>query len=83
LSIIYYHIFKVVTFDPIFINLQQSKVKESLAVLKPHFNHESPVTAIATIQGLEVLGTMDLNAPLRDETLPQQEELPSPQPPVQ
>ncbi|KAL3009663.1 hypothetical protein AAZX31_07G096700 [Glycine max] len=57
----------------------QSKVKESLAVLKPHFNHESPVTAIAAIQELEVLGTMDLNAPLRDETLPPQEE----QPPLQ
>ncbi|XP_061343662.1 uncharacterized protein LOC133289683 isoform X2 [Gastrolobium bilobum] len=54
----------------------QSKVKESLAVLKPHFNHESPVTAIAAIQELEVLGTMDLNAPLRDETLPQQQPQP-------
>ncbi|KAG5007533.1 HMG-Y-related protein A [Glycine soja] len=61
----------------------QSKVKESLAVLKPHFNHESPVTAIAAIQELEVLGTMDLNVPLRDETLPHQVELPPPQPPVQ
>nr|KYP65509.1 Histone H1 [Cajanus cajan] len=61
----------------------QSKVKESLAVLKPHFNHESPATAIAAIQDLEELGIMDLNAPLRDETLPHQEELPPPQPPVQ
>lgn len=54
----------------------QAKVKESLAVLKPHFNHESPVTAIAAIQELEVLGTMDLNAPLNDETVfpPQQPE---------
>ncbi|KAJ1437804.1 AT hook, DNA-binding motif [Sesbania bispinosa] len=31
----------------------QSKVKESLGVLKPYFNHESPVTAIAAIQELE------------------------------
>lgn len=46
----------------------QSKVKESLGVLKPYFNHESPVTAIAAIQDLEVLATFDLKAPLRDET---------------
>ncbi|XP_020215915.1 histone H1 [Cajanus cajan] len=57
----------------------QSKVKESLGMLKPYFNHESPVTAIAAIQELEVLSTLDLKAPLRDETqpLPQQ---PSPLP---
>ncbi|RDX79946.1 HMG-Y-related protein A, partial [Mucuna pruriens] len=46
----------------------QSKVKESLGMLKPYFNHESPVTAIAAIQELEVLSTLDLKAPLRDET---------------
>ncbi|NMR88151.1 hypothetical protein HKB06_20560 [Vibrio parahaemolyticus] len=56
----------------------QSKVKESLAVLKPHFNHASPVTAIAAIQELEVLSTLDLKAPLRDETHQQ----PQPQPQV-
>ncbi|XP_015966950.3 LOW QUALITY PROTEIN: uncharacterized protein LOC107490665 [Arachis duranensis] len=50
----------------------QAKVKESLAVLRPYFNHESPVTALAALQELDVLGTMDLNAPLRDETIPQQ-----------
>ncbi|MED6175868.1 hypothetical protein PIB30_082353 [Stylosanthes scabra] len=50
----------------------QTKVKESLAVLRPYFNHESPVTALAALQELDVLGTMDLHAPLRDETIPQQ-----------
>lgn len=62
---------------PLF-NLQQSKVKESLGTLKPYFNHESPVTAIAAIQELEVLSTLDLKAPLRDETHQQ----PQPQPQV-
>ncbi|KAE9600234.1 hypothetical protein Lal_00046113 [Lupinus albus] len=56
----------------------QSKVKESLEVLKPHFTHESPVSAIAAIQDLEVLGSMDLNAPLEDETLQQQHQQPPP-----
>ena len=56
----------------------QSKVKESLGTLKPYFNHESPVTAIAAIQELEVLSTLDLKAPLRDETHQQ----PQPQPQV-
>ncbi|KAL2342354.1 hypothetical protein Fmac_003639 [Flemingia macrophylla] len=56
----------------------QSKVKESLGMLKPYFNHESPVTAIAAIQELEVLSTLDLKAPLRDET--QQQPQPQPQP---
>ncbi|XP_027357356.1 uncharacterized protein LOC113866754 [Abrus precatorius] len=49
----------------------QSKVKQSVAVLKPHFNKGSPVTVIAAIKELEMLGTMDLNAPLKDEALPQ------------
>lgn len=53
----------------------QGKVKESLAALRPHFNHESPVTAIAAIQELEILVAMDLNEPLKDETLPQQQNL--------
>ncbi|CAL0322262.1 unnamed protein product [Lupinus luteus] len=61
----------------------QSKVKESLEVLKPHFTHESPVSAIAAIQDLEVLGSMDLNAPLEDETPPQQHQQPPQQPPQQ
>ncbi|XP_027343891.1 histone H1-like [Abrus precatorius] len=60
----------------------QSKVKESLGVLKPYFNHESPVTAIAAIQDLEVLATMDLKAPLADETQQLQQspqQMPQPQ----
>lgn len=69
----------VLNFKPIFFNLQQSKVKESLGVLKPYFNHESPVTAIAAIQDLEVLATFDLKAPLRDET----QQLPAQQPSAQ
>lgn len=60
-----------------FCDLQQSKVRESLGVIKPHFNHESPVTAIAAIQELEILASMDLNAPLRDE-LQQPQQLPQP-----
>lgn len=63
---------------PLF-NLQQSKVKESLGTLKPYFNHESPVTAIAAIQELEVLSTLDLKAPLRDETQQQPPPLPQTQ----
>ncbi|OIW03612.1 hypothetical protein TanjilG_06121 [Lupinus angustifolius] len=59
----------------------QSKVKESLEVLKPHFTHESPVSAIAAIQDLEVLGSMDLNAPLEDETFQQQHQQPPQQQP--
>ncbi|KAH1251930.1 hypothetical protein AAZX31_05G230700 [Glycine max] len=59
----------------------QSKVKESLGTLKPYFNHESPVTAIAAIQELEVLSTLDLKAPLRDET--QQQPPPQPLPQTQ
>lgn len=70
---------------PLF-TLQQSKVKESLDVLKPYFDHESPVTAIAAIQELEILSALDLKAPLRDvtqqlqqfpeQTQPQQQPLP-------
>ncbi|KAK7370097.1 hypothetical protein VNO80_12152 [Phaseolus coccineus] len=54
----------------------QTKVKESLGMLKPYFNHESPVTAIAAIQELEVLSTLDLKAALREETHQQPEPLP-------
>jgi hypothetical protein len=62
----------------------QGRVKESLALLRPHFNHESPVTAIAAIQELEILVAMDLNEPLKDEPLPQQQNLPvQDQPPPQ
>ncbi|CAL0323934.1 unnamed protein product [Lupinus luteus] len=62
----------------------QSKVKESLEVLKPYFTHESPLSAIAAIQDLEVLGAMDLNAPLeQDEPLPQQPHLPQQHQPLQ
>ncbi|OIW11930.1 hypothetical protein TanjilG_02137 [Lupinus angustifolius] len=50
----------------------QSKVRESLEVLKPHFTHEIPVSAIATIQDLGLVGAMDLDAPMENETLPQQ-----------
>ncbi|MCI18160.1 histone H1-like, partial [Trifolium medium] len=50
----------------------QSKIKESLDVLKPYFDKESPVTAVAAIQELEMLATLDLKAPLRDETQQQQ-----------
>ncbi|WVZ24390.1 hypothetical protein V8G54_002934 [Vigna mungo] len=57
----------------------QTKVKESLGMLKPYFNHESPVTAIAAIQELEVLSTLDLKASLRDETQQQPEPLPQTQ----
>ncbi|KAL5052403.1 hypothetical protein RYX36_033085 [Vicia faba] len=52
----------------------QSKVKESLEVLKPYFDHQSPVNAVAAIQELENLATLDLKAPLRDETQQHQPE---------
>ncbi|KAE9588247.1 hypothetical protein Lal_00003310 [Lupinus albus] len=62
----------------------QSKVKESLEVLKPYFTHESPLSAIAAIQDLEVLGAMDLNEPLEDdETLAHQSYQPQQQQPLQ
>lgn len=57
----------------------QSKVKESLDILKPLFDHQSPATAVAAIQELEMLATLDLKAPLRDETL-QPQQFPEPQP---
>ncbi|XP_058732436.1 uncharacterized protein LOC131603969 [Vicia villosa] len=61
----------------------QSKVKESLEVLKPYFDHQSPVNAVAAIQELENLATLDLKAPLRDETQQQQPEQFPEQPPPQ
>ncbi|EXB62689.1 Histone [Morus notabilis] len=45
----------------------QSKVKQAAGTLKPQLTHESPVTAIAAVQELEELATLDINAPLRDE----------------
>ncbi|CAL5186656.1 unnamed protein product [Lathyrus oleraceus] len=55
----------------------QGKIKESLVVIKPHFDHESPVTALAAIQELEILGAMDLNEPLKEELLPSQPNVPA------
>ncbi|CAK8534243.1 unnamed protein product [Lathyrus sativus] len=61
----------------------QGKIKESLAVIKPHFDHESPVTALAAIQELEILGAMDLNEPLNEEPLPSQPNVPAQDQPQQ
>lgn len=47
--------------------LQQSKVKQAVGMLKPQLTHESPVTAIAAVQELEELATLDMSAPLREE----------------
>jgi hypothetical protein len=58
----------------------QSKIKESLDVLKPYFVQESPATAVAAIKELEILATLDLKAPLRDETQQLQPVLEQPQP---
>ncbi|XP_061359527.1 histone H1-like isoform X2 [Gastrolobium bilobum] len=67
------------------LNYFQSKVKESLGMLKPYFNHESPVTAIAAMQELEILANLDLKASSRDETqqLQQPQPLPLQLPPQQ
>ena len=47
--------------------LQQAKVKQAVGMLKPQLTHESPVTAIAAVQELEELATLDINAPIREE----------------
>lgn len=52
-------------------------------MLKPYFDHQSPVNAVAAIQELENLATLDLKAPLRDETQQQQPEQFPEQPPPQ
>ncbi|GAU12820.1 hypothetical protein TSUD_73070 [Trifolium subterraneum] len=58
----------------------QSKIKESLDVLKPYFDQESPATAVAAIKELEMLATLDLKAPLKDETQQVQPFTEQPQP---
>ncbi|PON98769.1 AT hook-like [Trema orientale] len=45
----------------------QSKVKQAVGMLKPQLTHESPVTAIAAVQELEELATLDINGPIREE----------------
>ncbi|KAI9114071.1 hypothetical protein K1719_015322 [Acacia pycnantha] len=46
----------------------QSKVKEYIREIKPHFNIESSIKVIVAIQGLQRLATMDLDGPLPNET---------------
>ncbi|KAK7844342.1 hmg-y-related protein a [Quercus suber] len=56
----------------------QSKVKEAVGVLKPQITNESAISAVAAIQELEGLATMDISGPLLIESqqpppqLPQQ-----------
>ncbi|KAF5957891.1 hypothetical protein HYC85_005116 [Camellia sinensis] len=42
----------------------QSRVKQAISMVKPHLNNETAVSAIAALQELEELATMDMNAPL-------------------
>ncbi|KAJ7970279.1 HMG-Y-related protein A [Quillaja saponaria] len=57
----------------------QSKVKDVVGVLKPQLTNESPITAFTAIHELELLATMDLNAPSRDG-MQQQHPFPEPDP---
>ncbi|KAK2664499.1 hypothetical protein Ddye_003073 [Dipteronia dyeriana] len=52
----------------------QTKVKQVVDVLKPQLTGESQISAVAAIQELEGLATMDITAPLRED---------APQPPPQ
>ncbi|XP_015901026.3 histone H1 [Ziziphus jujuba] len=45
----------------------QLKVRQAVIALKPQLSHESPATAIAAVQELEEIATMDINAPFREE----------------
>ncbi|WCJ33967.1 winged-helix DNA-binding transcription factor family protein [Euphorbia peplus] len=55
----------------------QSRVKQAVSLLRPTLNSETAITAIAAIQDLEEIATLDLNAPLREEAPLSQ--LPQPQ----
>ncbi|KDP24595.1 hypothetical protein JCGZ_25511 [Jatropha curcas] len=45
----------------------QSKVKQAVGVLKPQLTSETAAGAVAAIQELEGLASMDINTPLREE----------------
>ncbi|XP_030488338.2 histone H1 isoform X1 [Cannabis sativa] len=45
----------------------QTKIKQTVGMLKPNLSHESPATLIAAVQELEELAVLDVNAPLREE----------------
>lgn len=50
-----------------FVYFQQLKVRQAVIALKPQLSHGSPATAIAAVQELEEIATMDINAPFREE----------------
>ncbi|XP_065855978.1 histone H1-like [Euphorbia lathyris] len=45
----------------------QSRVKQAVSLLRPTLNSETAISAIAAIQDLEEIATLDLNAPVREE----------------
>ncbi|KAL5570614.1 hypothetical protein UlMin_027189 [Ulmus minor] len=45
----------------------QTKVRQAVSTLKPLLTHESPVAALAAVQELEELATLDVSAPLKEE----------------
>ncbi|KAJ6749000.1 hypothetical protein OIU79_029981 [Salix purpurea] len=57
----------------------QSKVKQAVGVLKPHLT-TATISAVAAIQELEGLASMDITIPWREEPLTQPQPLPQPQP---
>ncbi|KAL5815494.1 hypothetical protein ACOSQ4_026135 [Xanthoceras sorbifolium] len=57
----------------------QTKVKQVVDVLKPQLTGESQISAVAAIQELEGLATMDITAPLREEAQQQQPQQAAPQ----
>ncbi|KAJ6970021.1 uncharacterized protein [Populus alba] len=60
----------------------QSKVKLAIGVLKPHLT-SAAISAVAAIQELEGLASMDINVPWREEPQPQIQPLPQPLPQIQ
>lgn len=47
--------------------LQQSRVKQAVGVLKPQLNSETASSAVAAIEELEALASIDINLPSREE----------------
>lgn len=61
------------------IELQQTKVKLVVDVLKPQLTGESDISTVAAIQELEGLVTLDIAAPWRDDAQqPPQQAAPAP-----
>jgi hypothetical protein len=58
---------------------QQSRIKQAAGVLKPLLT-SATISAVAAIQELEGLASMDINVPWREEPQPQTQPQPQPLP---